>query len=67
MNLIFLIEGKIIPWAPVIFGAIILSPMLAAVMNEANITLPYDIPNLAATTIIGVVWGYIAKRRSRWL
>jgi hypothetical protein len=65
--MIFSIERLIVPWAPVIFGLVIFAPMLSAVMNEFGIFLPYNIPNILASALIGVVWGYVAKSRDRWL
>ena len=55
------------PWTPVLFGLIIFAPMFAAVLNELGVTVHNDIPNIVAAMIIGVVWGFIAKYKRRWL
>jgi len=58
---------RIMPWTPVLFGLIIFAPMFAAVLNELGVTVHNDIPNIVAAMIIGVVWGFIAKYKRRWL
>ena len=48
---------KLMPWGPVFFGGLILSQMAAAALDIS----------LAVTMPIGLVWGYVAMQRGRWL
>ena len=48
---------KLLPWGPVFFGGLIFSQMWSAALG---ISLPI-------TMAVGLVWGYIAMRRGRWL
>jgi hypothetical protein len=48
---------KLVPWGPVFFGGLIFAPMWSAALN---IGLPI-------TMAIGLIWGFIAMQRGRWL
>ncbi|WP_279244451.1 hypothetical protein [Candidatus Litorirhabdus singularis] len=49
--------GKLLTWGPVFFGLLIFSQMWSAALG---ISLPL-------TMAIGLVWGFIAMKRGRWL
>ena len=48
---------KLMPWGPVIFGGLIFAPMWSAALG---IGLPI-------TMATGLLWGFIAMQRGRWL
>lgn len=48
---------KLMPWGPVFFGGLIFAPMWSAALG---IGLPI-------TMAIGLLWGFIAMQRGRWL
>jgi len=48
---------KLMPWGPVFFGGLIFSPMWSAATGVS----------LTVTVAVGLVWGFIAMRRGRWL
>lgn len=48
---------KLVPWGPVFFGGLIFSQMWSAALG---ISLPI-------TMAIGLIWGFIAMHRGRWL
>jgi hypothetical protein len=48
---------KLVAWGPVFFGALVFSQMWSAALG---IGLPI-------TMAIGLVWGFVAMRRGRWL
>ena len=58
---------KLLPWGPVFFGLLIFAPMWAAAMEAVGVVLPYGLPNIVLTLMIGIVWGVMAKSRGRWL
>jgi len=58
---------KVMAWGPVAFGALIFAPMWAAALDALSVELPGQVPNLAATLLVGLVWGAVAKFRGRWL
>ena len=48
---------KLMPWGPVFFGVLIFSQMWSA---ATGISLPL-------TMAVGLVWGFVAMKRGRWL
>ena len=48
---------KLLPWGPVLFGGLIFAPMWSAALD---IRLPIMMA-------IGLVWGFVAMQRGRWL
>ncbi|MFT4823811.1 MAG: hypothetical protein ACI9DH_001183 [Halioglobus sp.] len=48
---------KLVPWGPVFFGGLIFAPMWSAALNI----------NLPILMVVGLIWGYIAMARGRWL
>ena len=48
---------KLMPWGPVFFGGLIFAPMWSAALG---IGLPI-------TMATGLLWGFIAMQRGRWL
>jgi hypothetical protein len=48
---------KLVPWGPVFFGGLIFSQMLSA---ATGLSLPL-------TMAVGLVWGFVAMKRGRWL
>ncbi len=54
-------------WGPVFFGVLIFAPVLAAVLENAGIHQVVGTTPLAATMVLGLLWGFIAKTRGRWL
>jgi hypothetical protein len=59
--------SKLLPWGPVFFGALIFAPVLATVLESLGTYQLFGQPVLAATLILGITWGVIAKQRGRWL
>ncbi len=57
----------LLPWGPVFFGALILAPMSAAVMDQANFPASAGFPSLYLAMPIAVCWGFVAKVRGQWL
>ncbi|MEH6636331.1 MAG: hypothetical protein V7700_12465 [Halioglobus sp.] len=58
---------KLMPWGPVFFGVLIFAPMWSAAIDAAAVTLPYGLPSLTVTLVVGLLWGITAKIRGRWL
>ena len=52
-----IIIEKLVPWGPVLFGGLVFSQMWSAALG---ISLPICMA-------IGLVWGFIAMQRGRWL
>jgi len=52
-----MIIDNLVQWGPVFFGGLIFAPMWSAVLD---ISLPI-------TMAVGLVWGFIAMQRGRWL
>ena len=51
------IVETLMPWGPVFFGGLIFSQMWSAALG---ISLPI-------TMAVGLVWGFVAMKRGRWL
>lgn len=49
--------ATLVPWGPVFFGGLIFAPMWSAALG---VSLPI-------TMAVGIVWGFVAKQRGRWL
>jgi hypothetical protein len=52
-----IIIEKLVPWGPVFFGGLVFSQMWSAALG---ISLPVSMA-------VGLVWGFIAMQRGRWL
>ncbi|MFK8048331.1 MAG: hypothetical protein AB8B81_07860 [Halioglobus sp.] len=48
---------KLVHWGPIFFGGLVFAPMWSAALN---ISLPI-------LMVVGVIWGFIAMQRGRWL
>lgn len=48
---------KLMPWGPVFFGGLIFGPMWSAALGI----------DLTITMAVGLVWGFIAMKRGRWI
>lgn len=57
----------LMPWGPVFFGALILAPMVAAVMDHTGFAVSAGIPSLYLVMPLAVCWGLVAKVRGQWL
>ena len=57
----------LLPWGPVFFGVLLLAPMSAAVMDGMAFPATAGFPSLYLAIPLGLVWGFVAKVRGRWL
>ena len=48
---------KLVPWGPVFFGGLIFSQMWSAALGVSQ----------PITVAVGLVWGFVAMKRGRWL
>jgi hypothetical protein len=55
------------PFGPVFFGVLIFAPMWAAAMTALSLELPFGLPNIGLTIVVGICWGLYAKQRGSWL
>lgn len=51
------IIARLVPWGPIFFGGLIFSQMWSAALG---ISLPLSMA-------VGLVWGFVAMKRGRWL
>jgi hypothetical protein len=61
-----LIES-LLPWGPVFFGGLIFAPVVAALLDRAELTITAGIPSLYIALPLGLAWGLVAKTRGQWL
>ena len=57
----------LLPWGPVFFGILLFAPMLAAVLDKIAFPVSAGFPSLYLAVPLGVIWGFCAKARGRWL
>lgn len=57
MSAMKMVIEKLLPWGPVFFGGLVFSQMWSAALD---ISLPI-------TVAVGLIWGFIAMQRGRWL
>tara|TARA_R110000824_G_scaffold155226_5_gene327703 strand:+ start:16105 stop:16302 length:198 start_codon:yes stop_codon:yes gene_type:complete len=55
------------PWGPVIFGFGFLAPLIAQIIEQADVTLPLGLSPLVVGLIVGPLLGLSAKLRGRWI
>lgn len=58
---------KLMAIMPFLFGIGFIAPLIAQIMERANLAAPYDASPLAVGLAIGGIWGLIANIRGRWL
>ena len=57
----------LLPWGPVFFGILLFAPMLAAVLDKITFPVSAGFPSLYLAVPLGLIWGFVAKARGRWL
>lgn len=57
----------LLPWGPVFFGILLFAPMLAAVLDKIAFPVSAGFPSLYLAVPLGLIWGFFAKARGRWL
>jgi hypothetical protein len=55
------------PWGPVLFGFGFLAPLIAQVLQRADVALPFNLSPLMVGLIVGPLLGLAAKLRGRWI
>jgi len=59
--------STILKYMPLIFGVGFLAPLIAQVIERVGWTLPLGVAPLAASLVIGGLWGAHAQFRGRWI
>ncbi|MBI1261803.1 MAG: hypothetical protein GC184_08760 [Rhizobiales bacterium] len=63
--------GKILetvgPWGPVLFGFGFLAPLIAQIIERADVAMPFGLTPLMLGLIMGPALGLAAKLRGRWI
>lgn len=55
------------PWGPVLFGIGFLAPLIAQILERADVTLPSGLTPLMVGLVVGPALGLAAKLRGRWI
>ena len=55
------------PWGPVLFGIGFLAPLIAQILERADVALPFGFTPLMVGLIVGPALGLAAKLRGRWI
>lgn len=59
--------GRLSNYGPLLFAFGFLTPLIATIIESANIALPMDASPLLGGFIIATLWGGIAQVTGRWI